>query len=74
MKSDCTRRHLLFFQCWVPVANAPGCTATCWLIVQPEILDVPTCATRCPAHHNDASDPSSEKVELLGEKLPVNLA
>jgi hypothetical protein len=43
-----------------PAANAPGCTAACRLIVQPEILYVPTCTTRCPAHHNYASDPSSE--------------
>jgi hypothetical protein len=50
-----------FFKCRVPVANAPGCTAACRLIVQPEILDVQTCTTRCPARHNDASDPNSER-------------
>jgi hypothetical protein len=58
----------------VPVANVPGCTTACRLIVQPEILDVPTCTTRCPAGHTDDSDPSLEKMELLGEKWPVNLA
>jgi hypothetical protein len=59
--------ELDFFYLWVPVANAPGCTAACRLIVQPEILDVPTCTTRCPACHNDASDPSSERRETAGK-------
>jgi hypothetical protein len=49
------------FLCWDPVADAPECTAAYRLIAQPEILDVPTCTTRCPARHNDASDPSSER-------------
>jgi hypothetical protein len=62
-----------FFKCWVPVANSPGCTAACRLIVQPEILDVPTCTTRYPARHNDTSDPSSERWKYWGEKWPVNL-
>jgi hypothetical protein len=46
----------LFVSCRVPVADAPGCTAACTLIVKPEIIDVPTCTTRCPARQNDASD------------------
>jgi hypothetical protein len=32
---------------WASAASH-GCTAACWLIVQPA-LDVPTLATRCPA-------------------------
>jgi hypothetical protein len=46
---------------WVQVADAPGCTAACRLIVQPENLDVPTCTTRCSARYNNASDTSSER-------------
>jgi hypothetical protein len=45
----------------VPVADAPGCTVACRLILQPEVLDVTTCTTRCPARHNDASEPNSER-------------
>jgi hypothetical protein len=45
--------YLSVFLCWVPVANAPGCTAACKLIVQTEILEFPTCTTRCPTRHND---------------------
>jgi hypothetical protein len=37
-------------------------------------VDVPTCTTRCPARHNDASDPSSERWNYWGEKWQVNLA
>jgi hypothetical protein len=47
----------------------PGCTAACRLIVQPEILNVQISTTRCPARHNDASVPSSVKVELLGSEM-----
>jgi hypothetical protein len=50
-----------FFLCWVLVADAPGWTTACRFIVQPEILDIPTCNTRRPACHNDASDPNSER-------------
>jgi hypothetical protein len=42
-------------------SSCPRCTSTCRLIVKPEILDVPTCTTRCPVRLNDARDPPSER-------------
>jgi hypothetical protein len=55
--------YLSLFVCFVGFLKLmlPGCTAACRLIAQPEILDVPTCTTRCPALHNGASDPNSER-------------
>jgi hypothetical protein len=39
----------------------PDVPQSAGLSYNPEISDVPTCTTRCPARHNDASDPSSER-------------
>jgi hypothetical protein len=48
-----------------------GCTATCRLIVHTPCASMFPLSTPEAPRHNDAGDPSSERWNILGEKLPV---
>ena len=59
-----------------PVANAMDVPQPLSLIVLPYpplFLDVPTSAARCLHVHNDVRDPSSDRWNCVGEKVPVIL-
>ena len=59
-----------------PVANATDVPQPLRLIVLPYpplFLDVPTSAAGCLHARNDARDPSSERWNYVGEKVPVIL-
>jgi len=60
-----------------PIANATDVPQPLRLIVLPYLpplfLDVPTSATRCLHARNNARDPSSERWNYVGEKVPVIL-
>jgi hypothetical protein len=58
-----TKICIVFFLCWVPVADVPGCTAACRFNVQPEIL------RRSNLHHQVMPTTLAVKGGTIGRQM-----